>query len=356
MSRISQHIIVLILFFQFGLQAQDALFSQFLNTKSLLNPALQSSSNGPVDLHFNFREQGGAISNGLPIQTILAEANFNFKGLGEDKFSFGINLLSDKGGQGHVGKNMSFLNFSYQKKLTGNYSRIGEHYLGFGTQIGGGQYTVGWDRFWFGNQFNREFGFIDGSIDSGEPAINASAVGRSGLIYDINAGASWYANFSEGLSAYCGVAAYHLTSPNISFFDDKVERLAYRYNIHGGANIKMSELLRLSPQLILIRQMQSTQFVLGSDIGIDNDDASEFAVKIGAYGRIVNGINNVSFEALILTFNIHYNRIRFGFGYDITTSPVAKYNGRRGSWEFNFGYQIEKESSGFRKNRKTFRF
>lgn len=350
--------IVILFVIAFGtMNAQDALYSQFHRTSALTNPALSSFQNGPLQFQLNFREQAGSVSDGLPLRTYYALANFNFDSFKEDNFNFGVDVFSDKGGVGHISKNIIHLNFSYLKKLSGEYSNGGAHYLSFGTQLGGGQHSVRWNRFWFGNQYNINGGFVDENLDSGEPVIENSATGTSSIFGDINLGLTWYADFSEGFSAYAGVASYHVNRPNISLFQNEEDRLSLRTNIHAGLYKSINDIVFISPQLIFIDQAQSNQTIFGSEIGIDNNDALEIAMKVGFFGRFVSNYRTAgNFDALIVTANFDYNLIRFGLSYDITVSSLSQYNNGRGAWEFNFTYTLsDDQRSGYRSKRTKFK-
>ncbi|GLR19689.1 PorP/SprF family type IX secretion system membrane protein [Portibacter lacus] len=322
------------------LHAQDALFSQMNKSRNLLNPALLALQNNDLDIDLNFREQGASVSGGLPIRTFQVLANFRSHSFKSDQFTYGLSILSDKGGTGHVGSNMAHLNIGYLKKLTDKYSKIGEHYIGIGAAFGGGQKSVNWSRFWFGNQFDTAFNTVDETKDPREDEILANTNGRSGMFADLNAGLTWYANLKEGLSADLGFSIYHLTQPNISLFENGNEPLTLRYNMHGSLHSKVSDLLSISPSAIFIRQGKSLQFLLGSGIGMDNEDDYEFAIDFGFFARMVSNEGGVGMESLFLTLNSDYNNFRFGLAYDITVSSLAKYNNSKGAWEFRLGYTI----------------
>ena len=355
-----RNVVKLVFLFQIAItlniQSQDALFSQYHTVKALLNPSLSAIQNGPLAFQLNFREQAASVSSGTPIRTYYALANFQFNAAKEDKFNFGIDVMSDKGGAGHIGKTMSHLNFSYLKKLSSNYSNTGEHFLSLGTQLGAGQHSTRWGDFWFGNQFDIEGGFVDESIDSGESEIENSAVGSSNLFTDINFGLSWYANLSEKFSAYAGASMYHMNRPNISLFAGEVTRLSSRINFHGGMNIGVGEIVNVNPQAIYITQGKSNQFILGSEIGIDNKDDFEIAMKLGVFARFVSNYNNFGPDAMVVSATFDYNKLRFALAYDLTISALSKYNNARGAWEFSFGYLLSDDKlSGYRKPRSKFR-
>ncbi len=336
--------------------AQDALFSQFFQNKNLLNPALLAVQSSPLEVDLSFREQAATVSEGLPIRTFQIAANFSNSSFEVDKISYGIAVLGDKGGRGHLSSNMIHGQFAYLKKLTGRYSKIGEHYLGIGTTLGLGQRSVSGNRFWFGNQFNTTDYLIDNSQNSGELGLDANQRGQSGLITDINLGLTWYGNVNEGLAIQAGFSAYHLGRANISILDGSIERQLMRWNAHASVSKSIYDNLNLIPQLVFVRQGVSHQFLFGSELEIDNLDDGEFVMRIGALGRVVNSARGSLFDSAILSMNIYYKQVKFGFGYDLTLSELSQFNNGRGAWEFNLGYTLRsKNRTGYHREQGRFR-
>lgn len=339
------------------LNGQDALFSQLTNNKNLLNPSLLSQQSAPINLNLNFREQGASVSSGLPLRTFQAVANFTHESLESDKIAYGLSVFGDRGGTGHIGTNMIHGHFSYLKKLTGRYSKIGEQYLSIGTSIGAGQRAVNWERFWFGNQFNREYYYIDKEVDSGEEDLLQNERGRTGWLTDINVGINWYAIPMEGLALQAGFSAFHLNRSNISLFAGGNERQRIRYNAHVNASKSIYDNVNIIPQLIYIHQGVSNQIIFGSEIEIDNLDVSEVIMRFGLLSRVVSNQNVMGFDALTLNLNTVYNKLSFGLAYDITISRLAKFNNSRGAWEMNLGYSFsQKSKTGYSRSARRFKF
>ena len=357
MTRARTYSIILVLVFgaQF-LQSQDALFSQLQNSRNLLNPALLTIQNNLAELDLNFREQGGSVSSGLPIRTFQVLANFSHQSFKVDKISYGVSVLNDRGGKGHVGSSLAHLHVGYLKKLTGAYSKIGEHHIGIGTSLGGGQKSVDGSRFWFGNQFNEEYNFIEEEKDAREEVLLAEASARSPLFYNIDAGITWYANFNESFSANAGFSMFHLNTANISLIDGQVEQQRVRYALHFGTVNTLTDLITVLPKVQFVRQGSSNLLIIGSEVGVDNKDSNEFALRFGVFARAASSLDNIGLEAILITLNTEYNQFRFGLGYDLTVSSLSRYNNSRGAWEFKLGYAFSgKEKSGYKLKSSNFR-
>lgn len=336
-----------------SLFAQDPLFSSIQKVKSLINPSLFSFQNGPFEAQINYREQGNSASNGLPLRNLHATASYAKDIFKVDKLSMGFSMLNDKGGQGHFTRNFAYVHAAYAKKLTDYRSPFGEQFLSIGVSAGGGQYAVKWDRFWFGNQYNRQFGIIDPNMDSGEILIGQNESASTNIFPDINAGLSWYAFFNENFSAHAGIGLFHLNNPNVSFSEFAEEFLPTRFNVHGGLNLRFSELLVFSPQATFIKQRKSQQMIVGAEFALQNEDFLAISPSLGIYLRGVNGLEGPGPDALLFSVAFDYEQMRFGLVYDVTVSSLAAYNSGRGAWELNLNYLIKSEVSNFSRRRNT---
>lgn len=323
---------------------QDALFSQLHNARNLLNPALLSLQNHALELDLNFREQGRSVSQGEAIRTFQVLANFTEQSFKVDRLSYGLAILSDRGGRGHVGESIAHANFSYLKKLTGRYSKIGEHYIGIGTAFGAGQKSVDSGNFWFGNQFNEQYNFIEEGKDPKEDLLFADMSARSAILFNVNAGVVWYANLREAWSMNAGVSMFHLNRANISLIDGQVENQKFRYVLHLGFVNENSDLISLQPKIQFVRHGVSSFFILGSEVGMNNGDRNEFDLKVGLFARSISTVDNLAMDAVLITLNVKYNQFIFGLGYDLTVSALSRYNNGFGSWEFRLGYAFKGRS------------
>lgn len=352
-----RHIFILLLtsFWVFRADAQDPMFSQMSTSKSWTNPAYHSLTEDPLSFNIKFKELGGSVIGQLPLRTYMADVNFSFPNLDSDRFSLGFSVLSDKGGEGHFGSTLGYLQGAYLKQLSGRYSKIGDHYLSFGAQVGGGQRSTSWDKFWFGRQFDKSLGIVDRSINNGESEISNFGQGTSGMYLDINGGLTYYGNLNDNVSFISGLSVYHLNRPDVSMLQDSKERLSRRFNFHAGMAYGFANILVAKPNIYYIHQGKSNQLLFGGDMQIDNYDVEEFSFSLGLYSRVVSNINGFGFESLLVQSNMQYKSLIFGFGYDITTSGLSQFNNRRGGWEFNLGYALSGgDKTGFHRKSKKF--
>ncbi len=355
MRKIILNIIIIGLFS--GINAQDPLFSLLDETPGLLNSSISSFQNASLKINVNYKEQGVSFTNNLPLRTLYAGASFNRELFEKDKLSVGFSVLGDKGGTGHYSRTFININSAYAKKLTDKYSNFGAHYLAIGAEIGLGQFASSWDRFWFGNQFDIEGGYIDGNLSSGEPEIDNAERGNSKLIADINSGLSWYGDFSSRFDAFAGISAFHLSRPDISFLTASEDRLKMRWNIHGGFNLKDLNNIYIQGKFALINQGNSNLFIIGSSVGVEDEDYFEIRPEFGAYLRMANHLNGFGTESLILKAGFDYNQYSFNLAYDFTISKINQANNGRGGWELHLAYRtIDTEPSKSWKKKTVFRW
>ncbi|NNE28854.1 MAG: type IX secretion system membrane protein PorP/SprF, partial [Saprospiraceae bacterium] len=176
----SARIILLILIFTFfqGLasQAQDARLNQFYAAPQFLNPAMTGVFDGSLRINANYREQWSSILGNNPFTTLHAGVDLRFHSVANDYFSFGLNSMLDKAGDGNFQHTKVRLGGSYIKQVGGEgFSNKGQ-FLVAGAQLGAGQYTVDFDGLWASDQFNSSIGYPDQGISSSDPAL----VGKNG--------------------------------------------------------------------------------------------------------------------------------------------------------------------------------
>lgn len=350
-------VIIIVIASGLTLKAQDPLFSLVDETPGLLNTSLNAFQNASLKFQVGYKEQGSSFTNKLPLRTLYANVNHKLELFEKDKLSFGLSILGDKGGAGHYTRTFVNLNGGYAKKLTDRYSNFGAQYLAIGAEVGVGQFATGWDRFWFGNQFNTEGGYIDENLSSGETEIDNAIKGRSKMMADINTGLSWYGAFSNKFDAFAGISAFHLNRPDISFLMNSKDPLQLRWNIHGGVNIKDLNNIFFQGKAVFIKQGNSNLFILGGSVGVEDEDYFEIRPEFGAYLRMANHLNGFGAESLIAKAGFDYNQYSIYLAYDFTISKMSNFNSGRGGWELHLHYNtINTEPSKSWKKKTVFRW
>ena len=320
--------------------AQDAHWSQFASTPLRLSPAMAGVFDGDWRVGVNYREQWASVIGPNPYRSIHASGEARFFGFGQDYFTVGLNLMNDIAGTGGYTTNEGHLSLSYLKQMAGNRRYGSAHYLVVGAQGGLGQRSVNWDDLTYSAQFNGDV--FDPNLPTNE------LTGVSSLLYpDINAGLMWYGVFDERKSIYAGVGAHHLNKPSISFTDGSSnDFLHMKISAYLGGEYPLSDRLSVMPSVLSMFQGPSMEVTAGANIRYMWDDYGDFALRVGAWGRMVSKDRSFGTDALSVLVGMEYERIVLGISYDINTSTLVAASNRRGAFEVSMYYTHPGKTKG----------
>lgn len=293
------------------LQAQDPIFSQFYAAPLQMSPAFAGNSYAPR-IALNYRNQWPGL--GSPYVTYSASYEQMFE---EFNSGIGLLLMADDAGDG-IYKTTNFsLAYSYRLNITK------ETFAKFGTQFGGSQINLNWDKLLFADQIDRISGPSPGGV--GLPTGEIKPADLAISYFDVGAGVLFY-----GPTFYAGISGKHLNTPGTGFinFNENLESgLPIRWSIHGGAQIELQERNRLqpgifiSPNAALIWQGDFAQLNVGAYVGF----GMFFA---GAWYRHAN----TNPDAAIGLVGVQKDIYKFGYSMDFTVSGLAA-EGTGGSHE-----------------------
>ncbi len=312
----------------FNSHAQDIHFSQFNNSPLTLNPSLAGSFDGDLRVIANFKDQWASIS---PYMTFALSGDMGFfkSRRNSSYLGAGISFFSDRAGTTQLSLNQFNFSLSYHVSLNEN------NMLSTGLQGGLGLRSINlnnnikWD-----NQYNGTN--YDPNIPSDEPLHSGS------ISYpDFAAGMQWSYGRRErnaisgnNLKMDAGIAAYHLTTPNQSFYGNSTDKLPMRFVVHGGiyAGIINSK-TSLAPSFEYMRQDRQKEFVIGLMLvnkmlqqSLYTRNEKSAYMSFGAYYRFG--------DAIIPTFEIQKSDYAFGISYDVNVSKLSTVTTCRGGFEF----------------------
>ncbi len=310
--------------------AQDPRFSQINASSMFVNPAMTGLHEGKLRVGMNYRDQWSSFL-GQPFRTFGATLDYRFYIQKRDFFSMGLTLMQDEAGDSRLSMNSIKASFSYMKQLSGGRGYRNVQYLVAGAQLGYAQNSVNWTALRFSTQFDG--GGFDASIPTGEDFASIY-----NFYADFNAGLLWYALLSKNKSVYAGAAIHHLNQPNISFLDNENETLNSTFIVHGGGEIPISRDASFLPVTRAMFQGNSYQIDFGGTIRFTTSDFNDVALRIGAMGRLVNGVDKVGADALTVISALEWDKWALGMSYDITVSNLSAFNDGRGAFEISLTY------------------
>jgi type IX secretion system PorP/SprF family membrane protein len=328
-----------ILFLGTVAQAQDLHFSQYMQTPSLINPALTGAST-VVRASVIYKDQWRSIT--VPYKTYGASFEMKFKASNwekADKFktkiykkSFsrmagGLSFFSDKAGDGNMGStqaNLSLATFI----PTSKYSS-----LSVGLQASVVQKKVDASKLVFPNQYGAT-GY-DPNIDSREDYA------AQNFIYpDFAGGINWSYGYNERAvganterRANIGASVYHINQPKQIYLDESEERLNTKYILHADMlfGIRNSN-VALVPSFITTIQGPSLEMMEGFMVKYYFKDDSKYTgiIKRSALGF---GVSYRNMDAAILSFLLEYENYAVGVSYELNTSRLTRATTGRGGPE-----------------------
>lgn len=143
------------------------------------------------------------------------------------------------------------------------------------------------------------------------------------------------ANDNKQVNIFGGAAANHLTRPIDRFLGNDV-RIPIRATFHGGARIKISDALDITPNGLYMRQGTARETSLGAY-------AQYF---VNPETNLLFGSNYRKDDAAIAYFGMQLKNIAFGVSYDFNTSNLSRATGSRGGLEISVSFTSRKGSIG----------
>ncbi|MEJ6617539.1 MAG: PorP/SprF family type IX secretion system membrane protein [Crocinitomicaceae bacterium] len=302
--------------------AQDAHLSMYDAAPLYLNPALTGVMDGDFRLHAQYRTQWKAV-NFKPYTSILASFDMPIK-----KWSFGIQISNFRAGFGNFNVIQGLLSTSYNTAI----DKRKNNFLSFGVQAGVMQKSLEHQLLSFNNQYNlSNGGDFDQTIVSGEnfgaQSVVLPAVNVSGIYY--------FAKQKSRLNPFIGFSAFNLLNSKESLFGQD-NRLPFRYYIHAGTRINITELLYVIPKVLIMQQGTFNEQTFAAEVG--------YFLK-GSETYLLGGVIYRNKDALVATLGFKKAAFIFKVGYDFNLSSLTSASTGRGGLELSLTYTHKKKNS-----------
>lgn len=329
----------IMLVFGSSLFAQDLHFSQYMQTPSLVNPALTGAST-VVRASVIYKDQWRSVT--VPYKTYGASFEMKFKASNwerTDKFktrtykqSFsrmagGLSFYRDRAGDGNMGStqvNLSLATFIPTSKHSS---------LSVGLQASMVQQSVDVSKLVFPNQYGSS-GY-DPSINSNEDYASQN------FIYaDFAGGINWSYGFNDrsiGANnekrANIGASVYHINQPKQEYLDGSKERLNSKYIFHADMLFGVRNTnVALIPSIMATIQGPSFESIEGFMIKYYFKEDSKYTGIIKRSGLGL-GVAYRTGDAIIAQVLVEYENYAVGVSYDLNTSRLSKATTGRGGPE-----------------------
>ena len=298
--------------------AQDVGFSQFYANPLYMNPAFAGTVVAPR-ISLTYRGQWpGLVSAFTTVSASYDQYVPDLHG------GIGVILMTDRvGDHGALSTNMigAMYAFNFRVSRTVNISAA--------LQVSLVNTHLKWDenlRFPSMIDPSGEYGFIYSLSESATPPDKLSQ-----YAIDFNAGVLAY-----GDKWYAGVAASHLTQPNVAFYSE--DPVPLKLTVHAGGLINVSEERRRQSSLGLGTPIISPNIIYQFQGGLHYFNYGVYLdwmpFLVGLWFR--NGIENA--DAFIFQVGVQQDYFKVGYSYDVTVSKLA--NSTAGAHEVTLGVML----------------
>lgn len=333
----------------FNCFSQDSHFSQFYNSPLTLNPSQAGAIDGGIRLMTTYRNQWRSISTPYKTFGFSGDKGFFRKISSSGFLGAGLSFISDKAGDSELGLNQVNLSLAYHLHV----SKL--NMVSAGIQGGFAQRSINFEKLTWDNQYNGSA--FDPTLPSNEPAHSNSI-----SYFDFAGGLQWtysrnemYASANNFLIINMGIAVFHVSQPNVSFYTSDKDRLPMKMVIHGSTQIGVkNSRTAFFPAFVYMQQGPLKNIIVGTLMQLKVQDKSKYTgtlkgtvVSYGGYYRIK--------DALIPYVQIEKAYYALGLSYDINISGLTPVSRGFGGMEITLRY-INPNSFAGKSGTKTPRF
>lgn len=323
--------VFLLSFFFFSAFGQDIHFSQSNLTPLLINPA-QAGAYKSYEMIANYKSQWTSISpHAYKTAMLSGDMRILQKGEYASWLASGINLSTDKAGDGNMQTTQANLSFGYHAMIN-DKSTLGGALLG-GYALRSIDYTkLIWDEQYVN-------GAYDPNASSNEP-VGDNKFGYPdfglGILYQFNRG-QMYSSTNDMLSIHTGLALSHLNAPAYSYYGSD-EKLYMKITGHADAMIGVENTnLVLCPGFIYMEQGPSREFLPSMFFRYMLREQSKFTGFIKGSSLVIGSYFRLK-DAFIPTVQLEIAEYTIGISYDMNLSGLKSATSIKGGFEIALRY------------------
>ncbi len=305
-------LVIIVMAFKSSYAQIDPHFSQYYANPLWLNPALTGILDGGFRANFNAKEQWSTLDNGY--STFGASVDVSPK----NNFAYGLMIMNQRAGAISYNQLNAMASGAYRIRFGAGGNKI----VNFGLQAGVLSKSIDLSKVTLGSQFNPLLGF-DGSIGAAENFSDDSFAA-----FDTNIGVVYFdAEENKAANVFLGGSIAHLNRPKDAYMKSGTV-IPVRYMAHGGARLRVNNVMDITPNAIYLQQGNAHQ------------------VSIGAYAQMMlNNQSDILFgsnyrvdDSAIAFVGLRLKTIVFGASYDFTTSKLGKVVGYNGGLELSLSF------------------
>ncbi|MBI5218982.1 MAG: PorP/SprF family type IX secretion system membrane protein [Bacteroidia bacterium] len=312
--------------------SQDLHFSQYCASPLTMNPALAGTFNGDIRGILSYRDQWNKLDNAYKTYAFNCDAQIYKQRTNTGFLGGGISFFYDLAGASGLATTLANISVSYHLKFNK------ENLFTVGLQGGILQQKINDSHFQWDSQY-------DGYNYNPTLASNENINKNGYIVPDISLGGVWNyrskrvkdLNDNNGFKSELGLAVFHVTKPEYSFYNSTKDNINARFVAHGNAAIGINTVIAFVPSFVYMKQGESTEMILGSAVRLMTKEAStakgiirEGALSLGGYYRFK--------DAFIASILFESKNFSIGFSYDINTSDLKLATNKNGGPEVTLRY------------------
>lgn len=324
--------IFIALLFTAGLStAQDIHFSQYYQSPLFVNPAYSGSANG-IRTVLNYKNQWASVTSPFKTFAFAFDANALKKNWDRGYVGTGITFFSDKAGDIQLGTTSANLNVAVGLYTSDNSN------VSLGLQGNFIQQSINT------SNIKADAQYINGAYDPSASIVDVLIPSQNSM--DFSAGAQYTYGKSElsktkidEFTASGGVAYYHITQPDQSFFGHYTEAITNKIVIHGTAHIgaNFGKTTSFIPSFVSSIQGPSKELILGCLIRNQLKQDSRYTGFVKSTALLFGGHYRWA-DSFILSVLYENSGFGFGLSYDMNTSGLRSSSGGKGGFEISARY------------------
>lgn len=294
--------------FCFNAKAQDPIFTQYFLVPETINPGFSGFEEAT---YFGILHRTQWPNLDLRVNTEYAFLNTWIESLDS---GLGISLLNQSENNTNYNHIQANVNYAYIVRLGNDWAFRPALEVGFGMK------NLNFSGLTLADQININSGLINpNSIDPFTPLER-----RNKSFLDLSAGFVFdKQNIYNDTDLWLGVSFKHLNRPNISFIENGNVPLDIFYSIHGSYKFPYFEDNKMQVSANYMQQAGFNRFDLGA-----NFKFNKLFLGATAASNPAKNNNNSHLLTSINTFvGVEFEKLRFGFSYDLNTSNIGRTNG-----------------------------
>jgi len=317
----------------FSLVAQDIHFSQYNLTPMLINPA-QAGAYKNLELTINYKTQWTSISpNAYKTMMFTYEGRLMQKKWKTKWLATGLNIYSDKAGDGNMATTQAMASLGYHTQLS-EKSTLGGCLFGGYTQRKIDYSALTWDE----QYQNGLYSSVNPSFETQYQNSNKFGypdVGM-GVLYQYTKG-QMYSTANDMVVVHAGLSLFHLNNPKYSYYSSN-EKLYTKIVGHADLLIGLKNTnFAFLPGFIYMKQGPSSEIYPGCFFRYMLREQSKFTGYVKG-ASIMIGTHLRAKDAFIPSIQLEVAEYTIGVSYDMNVSGLKTATSGKGGFEISLRY------------------